>query len=119
MLHDMQSSIKPLSWFGVLLHCRGPGTIWKLLIAQLCALTGNRISLTWRKTLTPTSPFTCHLAEVMSDLCQEGPDNDVTTGSRKSAGISKPSGVLWTNQIHKNGNIDIWDKIMALARLAT
>lgn len=67
----------------------------------------------------PRSPFTCHVAKVMSDLCQEGPNNDVTTGSRKSAGISRPSGVLWTNQIHKNGCIDIWDEIMALARLAT
>lgn len=30
MLHDMQSFIKPVSWFAVFLHCPGSGTIGKL-----------------------------------------------------------------------------------------
>lgn len=46
------------------------------------------------KTLNHKSPLTCHLAKVMSDLFQEGPDNDVTTGSQKSTGILRPSGIL-------------------------
>lgn len=130
MLHDMQSSIKPRSWFGVFLHCCRPGTTCKCSthsivvcircgIMLACAVRKWKTRLTERKALIPRSLFTCHLAKVMSDLCQEGLDNDVTTGSRKSAGISGPSGILWTNQIHNNGNIDIRGKIMALARLAT
>lgn len=47
-----------------------------------------------------------HPTQVMSDLCQEEANNDVTAGSQKSTEIAWPPGILCTNQIHKNVHVD-------------
>lgn len=64
--------------------------------------------LKMRLLLSETFPeeLLSHLTQVMSDLCQEEANNDVTTGSQKSTEIVRPSGILCTNQIHKNVHVD-------------
>lgn len=52
-----------------------------------------------------TELFLSYRTQVMSDLCQERANNDVTTGSQNSTGMIRPSGILYPNQIHKNGHV--------------
>lgn len=93
MLHDRQSFITPLSWFAVFFvffcivaHQVQLGFFFPHSPSYCCQFNvdcdemkkKNKNKSPMEENNNPRSPFTSCLAKVMSDPCQEEPNNDVT-----------------------------------------